>query len=76
MEKKEKKIILEEKCPNQYNTPSIYCVPDIIGWYLDGFNLIEVYPERKRVFLYFASANGILDITSDGISYVAGMKII
>ena len=75
--KKERKtIILEQKCPNVNNTPTLYEVPDVIQWYLDGFDCIEVYPERKRVFLYFAAASGLLNITSEGDAYVAGMKII
>ena len=76
IKKVEKIKILEKEFPNLYNTPTIYQVPDIIEWYLDGFNVIEVYPERKRTFLYFAAVNGLLTINSDGISYVAGMKIV
>lgn len=37
---------------------------------------IEVYPERKRNFLYFAAVNGLLNINSDGEGYVCGMKIV
>ena len=76
IKKEEKRKILEKEFPNPYNTPTCYLVPDIIEWYLDGFNIIEVYPERKRTFLYFAAANGMLTINSDGIAYVAGMRII
>ena len=76
IKKVEKIKILEKEFPNLYNTPTTYQVPDIIEWYLDGFNVIEVYPERKRTFLYFAAVNGLLTINSDGISYVAGMKIV
>ena len=71
-----KTIILEKEFPNPYNTPTAYDVPATIQWFLDGINSIEVYPERKRVFLYFAAVNGLLTINSDGKSYVAGMLII
>ena len=74
--RKQKTIVLEQKCHNIYNTVYVYNVPDVIEWYLDGNTHIEVYPERKRVFMYFAAANGLLTITSDGDAYVAGMKII
>ena len=67
---------LEAEMPNLYNTPTVYEVPKIIEWYLDGFNVIDVYPERKRSFLYFAAVNGLLTITSEGDAYVAGMKIV
>lgn len=74
--KQTKTIILDKEFPNEYNTPTMYEVPTIIQWYLDGYNCISVYPERKRVFLYFAAVNGLLVINSDGESYVAGMKIV
>lgn len=78
MEKKreEKTIVFEAKFPNRWNTASFYDVPEIIEWFLDGYTHIEVYPERKRIFLYFAAVNGLLTINSDGESYVAGMKVI
>lgn len=72
----DKRIILEKEYPNPYNTPTIYDASIVIEWYLDGNKTIEVYPERKRVFLYFAAANGLLDINSDGKSYVAGMLVV
>jgi len=74
--KEPKRKILEVEFPNPYNGTTMYEVPTIIEWYLDGFNVIEVYPERKRVFLYFAAVNGLLTITSDGFAYVAGMKVV
>ena len=71
-----KRLALEKECTNPTNTAIVYDVPIIIQWYLDGYDEIEVYPERKRAFLYFASANGLLHFTSEGDVYVAGMKVI
>ena len=68
--------ILEKEFPNPYNVPTVYEVPIIIEWYLEGYNVITIYPERKRVFLYFAAVNGLLTITSDGNAFVAGMKVV
>ena len=68
--------ILEKEFPNPYDSPLSYEVPTIIQWYLDGCDEIVVYPEHKRVFLYFAAVNGLLSISSDGFSYVCGMKVI
>lgn len=72
----EKRKVLEKEFPNPYNTPNVYDVTSVLNWYLDGVNTIEVYPERKRVFLYFAAVNGLLVINSDGKAYVAGMLIV
>lgn len=38
IKKEQKVIILEKECPNQYDTVRIYSVPDVIQWYLDGYN--------------------------------------
>lgn len=74
--KQQKTIVLEKECPNKYNTVSYYDTQMIVQWYLDGYTHIEVYPERKKVFIYFAVANNLLSINSDGDAYVLGMKII
>ena len=75
---KEKRIILSEQFPDSthYNSPSTYDVPTIIQWFLDGFTEIEIQSERKNSFIYFAAANGLLAINSDGFAYVVGMKIV
>lgn len=67
---------LEVAFPNPYSVPTVYDPAEIIQWYLDGFDEIEVYPDRKRTFLYFAAVNGLLTISSDGDPYVCGMKVV
>ena len=74
--RQQKTIVLEKECPNKYNTANFYDTQMIVQWYLDGYTHIEVYPERKKVFIYFAVANNLLSINSDGDAYVLGMKII
>lgn len=69
------KRILEEHFPNEYNSPTVYEVPVIIDWYLEGVDEIVVKPEQMRTFLYFAYASGLASFTSDGNAYVAGMKL-
>ena len=71
-----KRKVLEVAFPNPYSVPTAYDPAEIIQWYLDGFDEIEVYPDRKRVFLYFAAVNGLLTIDSDGHAHVCGMKVV
>ena len=39
------------------------------------YNTPTIY-QVPDIILYFAAVNGLLTINSDGISYVAGMKIV
>lgn len=63
---------------DKYTTPSAttYSVADFVDWYLAGHSQIIITRQHLRPLLVFASANNILDITSDGEKYVFSMKLV